>query len=88
MVNQMNSRQLNSSMNGKNNICQFRPKFRKYIHKNMGEREYGYTAKSAFMSIVLVSIWFFAMLLFANTSYRFINQMMINSANEINFSSK
>lgn len=72
----------------KNNVYPLKPEFRKYINTNIVKDESESTAKPVLISMIVISIWCFAMLMLAKTSHQFLQEICLNSVQKIDLNRK
>lgn len=73
-----------------NNVFPIKPEFRQYTHRNIAEEkpESTSTIKTVLVSILVISLWSISMCLLAKASYRFLEEIFLNSVQEFNLNSK
>ncbi len=72
----------------KNNVYPLKPEFRQYINTNTVKEKSESTAKSVFISMIVISIWCFAMVMLAKTSHKFLQEFCLKTVQEIDLNRK
>lgn len=67
----------------KNNVYPLKPEFRRYIHTNIVKDKSESTAKPVLISMIVISIWCFAMLLLAKASHQFLQEICFKTVPQI-----
>ncbi len=68
----------------KNNVYPLKPEFRKYINTKTVKDKPESTAKSVLISMIVISIWCFAMVLLAKASHQFLQEICLKTVEQIN----
>ncbi|MEM6752520.1 MAG: hypothetical protein AAF630_06075 [Cyanobacteria bacterium P01_C01_bin.38] len=72
----------------KNNVYPLKPEFRKYINTNIVEEKSESTAKPVLISMIVISIWCFAMLLLAKASHQFLQEICLKTVQQMDLNQK
>ena len=69
--------------NNNNNVYPLKPEFRRYVNKKNIIDDGDATVKSVFISVIIISLWCLSMFLLADVSYKILQQIFINSVQEL-----
>ena len=69
----------------KNNVYPLKPEFRQYINTNTVKEKSESTAKPVLISMIVISIWCFAMVLLAKASHQFLQEICLKTVQKIEF---
>lgn len=72
----------------KNNVYPLKPEFRRYINTNTVKDKSESTAKPVLISMIVISIWCFAMVLLAKGSHQFLQEICLKTVQKIEFNRK
>ena len=67
----------------KNNVYPLKPEFRRYINTNIAKDKAESTAKSALISMIVISLWCCAMVLLAKASHQFLQEICLKTVQQI-----
>ncbi|MGB6301327.1 MAG: hypothetical protein WBF90_34820 [Rivularia sp. (in: cyanobacteria)] len=77
---------IDSGRHYKNNVYPLKPEFRRYINTNIAKEKSESTAKSVLISMIVISIWCFAMVLLAKASHQFLQEICLKTVQKIELS--